>query len=181
MAVKSKYTSRALLDLVSWLPITLPGILVGIGLLWLFLGTPVFRPFYGTLVLLIIATAISGMPLGTQIIKSNLVQIGSDLEEASLAAGASWWITFRRIVLPLMTPVLVLVGAINFISAARDISHIALLATHSSRTLALLQLDFMVAGQYEKAAVVATLVVMLSTGGILLMHLLGFRWRNLGE
>jgi iron(III) transport system permease protein len=169
------------LDLVSWLPITLPGILVGIGLMWLFLGTPIFRPFYGTIALLILATVISGMPLGTQVIKSNLLQIGADMEEASLAAGANWWMTYRRIVLPLMTPVLVTVGIVNFIAAARDISHIALLATHGSRTLALLQLDFMVGGQYENAAVVATLVVVLSTGGILLARLLGFRLGNLGE
>jgi iron(III) transport system permease protein len=181
MTARSRFAGKWLLDLVSWLPITLPGILVGIGLLWVFLGTPIFRPFYGTLVLLIIATVISSMPLGTQVIKSNLVQIGSDMEEASLAAGANWWLTYRRIVLPLMTPVLVTVAIINFIAAARDISHIALLATHGSRTLALLQLDFMVAGQYEKAAVVATLVVVLSTGGILLARLFGFRLGNLGE
>jgi iron(III) transport system permease protein len=121
------------------------------------------------------------MPLGTQIIKTNLLQISSDMEEASLASGASWWLTYRRIVLPLMTPVLVLVGVVNFVAAARDISHIVLLATHKSRTMALLQLDFMVAGQYEKAAVVATLVVLLSTGGILLMRLCGFRLGGLGE
>ena len=181
MAVRSKFAGKSLLDLVSWLPITLPGILVGIGLMWLFLGTPIFRPFYGTIALLIIATVISGMPLGTQVIKSNLLQIGAEMEEASLAAGANWWLTYRRIVLPLMTPVLVTVGIVNFIAAARDISHIALLATHGSRTLALLQLDFMVGGQYENAAVVATLVVILSTGGILLARLLGFRLGNLGE
>ena len=181
MAVRSKFAGKSLLDLVSWLPITLPGILVGIGLMWLFLGTPIFRPFYGTIALLIIATVISGMPLGTQVIKSNLLQIGAEMEEASLAAGANWWLTYRKIVLPLMTPVLVTVGIVNFIAAARDISHIALLATHGSRTLALLQLDFMVGGQYENAAVVATLVVVLSTGGILLARLLGFRLGNLGE
>jgi iron(III) transport system permease protein len=150
-------------------------------LLWLFLGNALFRPFYGTVTLLIIASMISGMPLGTQIIKTNLVQIGSDMEEASLIAGANWWATYRRIVLALMMPILVLVGVMNFISAARDISHVALLATHDNRTLALLQLDFMVAGQYEKAAVVATLVVLLSTGGILLTRLLGLRLRSLGE
>ena len=181
MTVRSKFAGKSVLDLVTWLPITLPGILVGIGLMWLFLGTPIFRPFYGSIVLLIIATLISGMPLGTQVIKSNLVQIGADLEDASMAAGASWWMTYRRIVLPLMTPVLVIVAIVNFIAAARDISHIVLLATHGSRTLALLQLDFMVGGQYENAAVVATLVVVLSTGGILLARLLGFRLGNLGE
>jgi len=101
------------------------------------------------------------------------VQIGSDMEEASLIAGANWWATYRRITLALMMPILVLVGVMNFILAARDISHVAVLATHNSRTLALLQLDFMVAGQYEKAAAVATLVVLLSTGVILLTRILG--------
>ena len=181
MSVKSEMAFHSMLDFISWLPITLPGILVGVGLLWLFLGTPLFRPFYGTVTLLIIASVISSMPLGTQIIKSNLIQIGSDMEEASLTAGASWWTTYRRIVLPLMTPILVLVGVVSFISAARDIGHVALLATHNSRTLALLQLDFMVAGQYEKAAVVAALVVALSTGTILLTRLLGLRLGSLGE
>jgi ABC-type sugar transport system permease subunit len=120
MTVKSKFAARPVLDFISWLPITLPGILVGIGLLWLFLGNPLFRPFYGTVTLLIIASVISGMPLGTQIIKTNLVQIGSDMEEASLIAGANWWATYRRIVLAPMMPILVLVGVMNFISAARD-------------------------------------------------------------
>jgi iron(III) transport system permease protein len=175
IVVRSKFGARALVDFVSWLPIALPGILVGIGLLWLFLGNQVLRPLYGSVTLLVIATVISSMPLGTQIIKSTMIQIGAELEEASRVVGASWWYTYRTIVLPIMIPVLLLVGIINFISAARDISHVALLATHSSRTLALLQLDFMVGGRYESAAVVATLVVGLSTGLALLTRLFKLR------
>ena len=44
------------------------------------------------------------MPLGVQIIKSGLMQLGGELEEASRIAGASWWTTYRRIVLRLMAP-----------------------------------------------------------------------------
>jgi iron(III) transport system permease protein len=178
IVVRSKLAGRAILDFVSWLPIALPGILLGIGLLWLFLDNAVFRPIYGTVTLLVIATVIGTMPLGTQIIKSNMIQIGAELEEASRVVGASWWYTYRTIVLPIMTPVLVLVGLTSFISAARDISHVALLATHRSRTLALLQLDFMVAGHYEGAAVVSTLVVGLSTGLALITCFFGLRLKS---
>jgi ABC-type Fe3+ transport system permease subunit len=64
---------------------------------------------------------------------------------------------------------------LNFIHAARDISTVALLATSSSRTLALLQLDFMVSGRYESAAVVATIVMLLTTGVALTARLCGLR------
>ena len=153
----------------------MPGILMGIGLLWLFLDIPFFRVLYGSIWLLIIATVISSITLGTQLIKANLLQLGHELEEASRVSGASWLATFRRIVGPLLFPVLLLVGVLGFIHAARDISNVALLATSGSRTLALLQLDFMVSGRYESAAVVATIVMLLTTGVALIARFLGLR------
>ena len=62
------------------------GILLSLGLLAMFL-TPVFRPMYGSLLVLIIAGVISGMPLAVQITKSNLLQLGAELEEASWLTG----------------------------------------------------------------------------------------------
>ena len=53
-----------------------------------------------------------------------------------------------------IAPALVLVAALCFLAAARDVSTVALLATSSSRPLALLQLGYMVEGRYESAAVV---------------------------
>jgi len=175
ITVKTKFVWRGLLDFISWFPSAVPGILMGIGLLWLFLDVRLFRPFYGSILLLILATVIGGITLGTQLLKSNLLQLGRELEEASRTTGASWWTTYRRIVVPLMLPTLVLVGVLSFIHAARDISNVALLATSSSRTLALLQLDFMVSGRYESAAVVATIVMLLTTGVAVLARILGLR------
>jgi len=175
ISVRTKFAWRSALDFITWLPSAMPGILMGIGLLWLFLDVPIFRPLYGSLWLLIIATVISSITLGTQLIKSNLLQLGMELEEASQASGASWWATYRRIVAPLVFPSLLLVGVLGFIHAARDISNVALLATSGSRTLALLQLDFMVSGRYESAAVVATIVMLLTTGVALIARFLGLR------
>lgn len=173
--VKTKFIWRWVLDVISWLPVAIPGILMGIGLLWLTLDTPFLRPLYGTIWLLILATVIASMTLGTQILKNNLLQLGAELEEASRTSGASWWATYRRVVLPLMFPTLMLVGTLNFISAARDISTVALLATSGSKTLALLQLDFLVSGRYESATVVACIVMFLTTGVAVLARSFGLR------
>jgi iron(III) transport system permease protein len=173
--VRSKYTGRAVLDFLSWLPFAIPGILLGIGLLYVFLGHSLFHPLYGTIWLLIIATVASHMTLGTQIIKSNMIQLGAELEEAARVLGASWWTTYWRIVLPIVVPVLILVGVVVFVTAARDIATVALLSTNETRTLALLQLDYMVDGRYEIAAVVSVIIIGVSTGVALIARAFGLR------
>ena len=76
IAVRTRYAGRRALDFISWLPFTVPGVILGLALLWLFLGVGFLRPLYGTMALLVIAGLISGMPLGVQIIKSGLMQLG---------------------------------------------------------------------------------------------------------
>lgn len=173
--VRTTFRARGLLDFISWLPFAVPGLLFGVGLLYVFLESPLFRPLYGSMFLLILATVVSSMTLGTQIIKSNMMQLGQELEEASRITGADWLRTFIRVVVPIMAPVLLLVGVMNFISAARDVASVALLATGETKTLALLQLDFMVEGRYETAAVVSLVVILMTTGVAILARSLGLR------
>jgi iron(III) transport system permease protein len=175
IAVRTRYAGRRLLDVISWLPFTVPGVILGLALLWLFLGTPWLRPLYGTTALLIIAGLVSGMPLGVQIIKSGLMQLGGELEEASRIAGASWWTTYRRIVLRLLAPTLMAVGMITFVGAARNIASVALLSTTANRPLAILQLDFIAQKKFEEAVVIACIIMAMSLVGALIVHVLGVR------
>ena len=179
IVVRTRFVGRRALDLISWLPFTVPGIILGLALLWLFLDVGVLRPLYGTMAALVIAGLVSGMPLGVQIIKSGLMQLGGDLEEASRVAGASWWATYRRIVLRLMAPTLVAVAMITFVGAARNIGNIALLATSANRPLSILQLDYIAQRKFEEAMVVACIIMAISLGGALVARLLGLR-SNLG-
>jgi iron(III) transport system permease protein len=173
MIVKTRHAGRWLLDFLSWLPWSIPGILLGMALLWTFLQTKIFLPIYGTIYLLMIAMVIKSMPFGTQVIKSVLIQLGSDLEEASKVCGGTWFQTFRRVILPLTMPALITVGLIGFISAARDISTVVLLGSGSSRTLSLLMLDFAAGAEFEKATVVAVMIVGLVVGAALIARTLG--------
>lgn len=175
LIVRSRYAGRGALDFISWLPFAIPGILLGLGLLHVFLGNPVLKFLYGSTTLLIIAIVIASMTFGTQVLKTNMIQLGAELEEVARVTGASWWKTFRAIVVPLVMPSLILVGVLNFISAARDISSVALLATNDTKTLSLLQLDYMIEGRYESAAVISVIVVILTTGVAFLARMLGLR------
>jgi iron(III) transport system permease protein len=167
--VRTDFRPRNALDLLTWLPHALPGMLIGLGFLWVVLTW--VKPLYGSLALLMLVTTISGMTVGVQIIKSNMIQLGSEMEEASRVAGGSWLYTMRRVVLPPLAPVLVLVGTLNFVSASRDVSNIILLSSGRSMTLALLQLDYMVAPYWESATVVAVVMTIISTGVALIARL----------
>jgi iron(III) transport system permease protein len=175
IVIRTRFVGRAALDMVSWLPSTLPGIILGLGLLSVFLGTPFLRPLYGSMFLLVTATVISSMTLGVQVIKSGLTQLAVELEEAAKVAGGSDWNSFYDVVLPIITPNLLLVGTLSFIAAARSVSTVALIATSHTRPLSLLQLDFLVESRYESAAVIGIIVVAMTTGVALIPRLLGLR------
>jgi len=173
IVMRTKFIGRSLMDFASWLPITFPGIILSLGLLWLFVGTPILRGLYGTIVLLIAATVVSSMTTTVQLLKSNFAQLGVDLEEAARVEGGSWLQAMRRVLVPIVTPTLLLVGTLSFISAARNVATVALLSTGATRPLSLLQLDMMVQGSYESAAVVGVIVVVLTTGTALVARLFG--------
>src|SRR5207248_9286485 len=115
IVMRTRFAARAALDLTSWLPVSIPGIILGLGLLGLFLSSPVLRPLYGTIVVLIIATFVSTMTTSTQVLKANFAQLGVDLEDAARVGGGQWWHAFRYVLLPLLMPTLLLVGTISFI------------------------------------------------------------------
>jgi len=162
--VRTKLPGRGILDAICWLPSAIPGVLSGLGLLWMFLGTPFFRPFYGTIVLLVVAQVLGGITLATQILKANFVQLGKELEESSRMSGAGFWRTYLRIVFPLMAQTMVMVGVIKFMFAAQHNSAIILLATSETRTLSLLALDQIAAGYREVASITVILITVLTLG-----------------
>jgi iron(III) transport system permease protein len=172
--VKTRYAGRATLDFVSWLPFTIPGIILSLGLLTMMLQ-PAFRWLYGTMASMILALIIANMPFGVQIMKASLMQLGNELEEASRNCGAGWFRTYVRIVLPLISPTLVVVGVISFIGAARNISQVALLSNTAIRPLSMMQLDYLSEGKYEVASVIATILLAVSLGLALVARLFGYK------
>jgi len=175
VVVRRHFKGKAALDFISWLPWAVPGILMGLALLWTVFETRLLLPLYGSVYLLIIALFIKSMPFGVQISKSVLVQLGPELEEAARISGGSWFQTYRRVLVPLLTPTLIVVGLLGFMSAARDISTVVLLGSSQSRTMALLALDYAFGGQFERGSVVAFMTSLVVIVTALIAHVVGRR------
>jgi iron(III) transport system permease protein len=175
--VRTNFFARHVLDFVSWMPITIPGVVLGLGFMLLILDVPFLRPLFGSHLVLIAVVSITSMTIGVQLLKSNLLQISTELEEASWVSGGGWFFTFRTIVLPLMAPTLVAVGTLAFVGATRAVSQIAILTTATNRPLAMLQLDHMIDGQFEEASVVGAIIVFMTLGIAIAARRLGL---NLG-
>jgi iron(III) transport system permease protein len=166
--VRTRQRGRGLLDGMIWASAALPGILVGLGLLLMFLTTPFLRPLFGTLWVLIIVVAVAGVTTGVNVLKGVMVQLGASLEEAGRVAGAGWIRTYFRIVIPVLMPTMVLIGMLAFVSAANTTSTIVLLASRETTTLSLLALQYGAAGSRLEEAGIISLVIMVMTLSIAL-------------
>ena len=160
--VRTNWRFRAVLDTIIWSSSALPGILIGLGLLLVFLRTPGLNLLFGTIWPLIIVLTLRGATTGTNMFKGVLVQLGGVMEEAGRVSGAGWWRTFIRIVLPILAPSMVLVGMINFVAAASATSAVILLASYDTTTLSILGLQLATGGRLEEGGIVSLVIMALS-------------------
>ena len=158
LVVSRRSVVGPLLESLCWIPHVLPGILLSLSVLWLFLATPLRFIFYGTVWGIALALILADSPVATQAFKAGFLQLGTDLEEAARISGASWWVTYRRILLPLLAPIATAVGLMNFGSALTSISTPVLLYSHQSRPLAILLLEYSFTGEIERAAALGLLI-----------------------
>ena len=102
VVIRSQVSFRGILDTVAFLPHAMPSILLAVGLGYLGLAYRNIFPFYGTIVIIIIAHTINWIAYGTRTTNSVMIQVHRELEEAGKVAGVSAPRVFLRIVLPLV-------------------------------------------------------------------------------
>jgi iron(III) transport system permease protein len=176
--VRTQWLGRGLLDSVFWLSAAIPGILSGLGLLIMFLKTPLLTVLYGTVYALVLVVILQGKLTSTQLIKGVYMQLGAELEEAARISGAGWVYTYVRIWLPLIRPTLVMLGVFNFVIAANTTSSIILLATRDTLTLSIMTLEMMTneqGRQLEAAGIVSLIIIAMTVGVALLARAFGFQ------
>ena len=108
-----------LLDALAFAPIAIPGVIVGAGILVAYLMLPI--PIYNTIWILLVAYVTLYLPYGMRFASSGITQIHRELEEAASMAGAGLGQTFRRIMLPLLAPVLLAGWIYVFVLAVREL------------------------------------------------------------
>ena len=154
---KSRLPGSWMLDFLAFVPITIPGIVMGMALILLYVAFPI--PIYGTIWVLMIAYVTRYIPYGMRAASGSILQIHSELEEAASASGASWWETFKRVTLPLLRPGLVAGWIYIFIVSFREFSTSVLLATGQSRVLSILLFGMFEQGQVTVVAAIGVLMI----------------------
>ena len=175
VVVRSRLTGRSVVDMMAWLPWAIPGVLMGLALVWLFFATPLRVILYGTITGLVVAMVIKEMPVAVQLLKAGFLRIGHELEEAARVCGAGWSLTYWRVLLPLVSPVLITVAVLSFQAAVRDIASVVFLYDNDSRPLSILMLEYSFSGELERGAATGILLVAMIAVMAFIARKVGYR------
>jgi iron(III) transport system permease protein len=108
-----------LLDLLAFVPIAVPSVIIGASVLFAYLMLPI--PVYNTIWILLIAYLTAYLPYGIRFASGGIAQLHKELEEAGKMAGAGYGQIFRRILLPLLAPVAISAWLYIFVLAVREL------------------------------------------------------------
>jgi iron(III) transport system permease protein len=145
----------AALDQLATMPLVFPGIVLGVGVMQLFLYLPI--GIYGTIWIIAWAFIINYMPYGVRYSYAGMLQVHRELEEAAAVSGAEPITGFRRIVLPLLSPSLIAGWLFIFLLSTRVLSLPVLLSGPSSQTMAVAMFDLWGNGQGPELAALGLL------------------------
>jgi len=101
--VRYSFRGRASTNILIFLPLSTPEIVLGASLLTLFLNTTFVRVQFGFWTILI-AHIMFCISFAVVTVKARLVGFDRHLEEAAMDLGANEWTTFRKVTLPLIAP-----------------------------------------------------------------------------
>lgn len=159
MIHRTRLPGRGLIDYVVMLPVSLPGIAMAVGVLWVWIEFPV--GVYGTVWILIIGFVGRFVSYGVRSASANLMQIHADLEASSRVCGASWATTLRRVTIPLIKPGILAAWVLLFILFFSELSMVLVLGSPSSVMLSMVMFEQWQLGQFTNLAAISMLMTTL--------------------
>jgi iron(III) transport system permease protein len=166
LVVRTKVRGRWLVDNLTFIPIAIPGLVLGVALLFVYLRSPI--PVYGTLWILFIAYVTKDLPYGMRYVSSSMYQIGAELEEAGYVSGASWWQVFRRIVAPLLVSGILAGWIYIAIVSFRELSTSVLLYSPGTEVLPTIIWEYWEDGTFGPLTALGVLMIIMTTVVVLL-------------
>lgn len=176
VVVRSRFRARPELEFFSWLPYSVPSLVLALGFLWAFVGgikLPLID--HGSMQLLVLVFLVRGLPLGVRVMNGAMIQLGNELEESSRVHGASWTYTFRRIVMPLLRPALFSTWILLFVIIFMDLATVILLYTPQTRVLSVLLFEYWSTASLGGSVVLGVITTMIVILAVLFVRFLGGR------
>jgi iron(III) transport system permease protein len=162
VAHRSQFLLRGTMPPTLMYPRAVPGIALGIGFFWAYLmftpGSLIRNNLWGELLVL----CVRNLTLAYIVVLPTLSRVGTDLDQAARASGASWAQTCRKILLPLLRPAIIGGYVLVFISMLSEFDALVFLTKPGTEVLSVTMLQNFtrgVPGPVAALAIVQTIVV----------------------
>ena len=170
--VKVRTTAAGVLESLSFLSFSFPGIVVGVGFMWFFVRTPL----YATIWSLLIGYLATYLPYGIRPLSSAFVQIHSHLEESSTVCGGGTLYTLRRIVIPLLVPGIVSAWILMATMFVRELTLSVVLSRPGTEVLAVQIFRFAEDGLWGRLSALGIMMIFISTTLVIIASLIGMKF-----
>ncbi|MBI2988218.1 MAG: iron ABC transporter permease [Deltaproteobacteria bacterium] len=161
VGARGRFRGRVLLDALTFLPHAIPGVIIGIALVILYLQPPLnYLPLYGTIWVIVMGLTASYIAFGSRTMNGAVAQIHQELEEAAQVAGAQGTTVLRTIVLPLLLPAFV--GGCIWVAShsLRSFSIPLMLTTSESWVLSVVMWDLWTQGKIGQSCALGVVLIL---------------------
>jgi iron(III) transport system permease protein len=157
--VRLRAPGSAFLDALAFLPVAIPGVMMGVALIYVYLTLDPIIAIYGTVWILVVAYSTDYLSFGTRAAGGVMVQLHPELEEAARASGATGEMVLRRITLPLLFPAIAAIWIWVLAHAMRELSTALMLQGRDNQVITTLLWDWWNGGEPTRAAAVGVWLV----------------------
>jgi iron(III) transport system permease protein len=152
LTTRLKVPGARLLDTLAFVPLAIPGVMIGVALVYVYISLNPILPIYGTIWIIAVAYLTQYLPFGSRTINGVMMQIHPEIEEAALVAGARRGSVLRRITLPLAWPAVAAVWIWVAAHALRELSSALMLQGRNNGVIPTLLWDYWSGGDPTRTA-----------------------------
>jgi iron(III) transport system permease protein len=149
-----------LLDTLAFLPIAIPGVMMGVALIYVYLTLDPIIAIYGTVWILVVAYTTEYLSFGNRAAGGVMVQLHPELEEAGRTSGAAALMVLRRITVPLLWPAIAAIWIWVLAHVMRELAIALMLQGRDNRVVTTLLWDYWQGGEATRAAAVGVWLVL---------------------
>jgi len=154
---RKRFIGSGLMDVTSMLSFAVPGTVVGIGYILAFNQKPLM--LQGTAAIIVLLFIFRNMPVGIRSAAAALEQIDTSIDDASTDLGAGSLTTFRRVLLPLITPAFFAGLAYSFVRCMTAISAVIFVVSGKWNLITIAILGFVENSDFSQAAALSIILI----------------------
>jgi iron(III) transport system permease protein len=165
-----KWSGR-LVDLLVSLPLAMPAVIFGIGVLFVYTRPPL--QIYGTSLVIVVVYVTLMIPHVTRIQTTGLFSLNPEIVDAAGVFGASPGAILVRVVLPLSRGAVVSAAALAFVLLSHEFAASLMVRSARTQVMGTVLYDLWTSGIYPEVAAMALIMVLVTAVGLVVALSLG--------